>query len=237
MLERVPLLDRNLADYEGVVAPGTVERIRELAEPLQGARVLHVNATAYGGGVAELLSTHVPLSCDVGLERRVAGHPRQRRVLRGHQDGAQRAAGCRRRVEQQHGARLPRARGRQRDRARGRVGLHRHPRSAARGHPGVHPGPRRRPAQYEVDLALPHRPHRRERDSVGLLPAVHRAVRRIRVDDAAVRACVADDGQDRARTALHRPTVGEEPRPRVERSSRRCAAAMACGPTTRSWCR
>jgi trehalose synthase len=67
VLERVPLLDRNLADYEGVVAPGTVERIRELAEPLQGARVLHVNATAYGGGVAELLSTHVPLSCDVGL--------------------------------------------------------------------------------------------------------------------------------------------------------------------------
>jgi trehalose synthase len=68
LLERVPLLDKHLDDYEGVVEEGTVERIRELARPLRGARVLHINATAYGGGVAELLSTHVPLTRDVGLE-------------------------------------------------------------------------------------------------------------------------------------------------------------------------
>ncbi len=68
MLERVPLLDKHLDDYDGIVEPGTIERVRELAAPLQGARVLHINATAYGGGVAELLSTHVPLTRDVGLE-------------------------------------------------------------------------------------------------------------------------------------------------------------------------
>ena len=68
MLERVPLLDKHLDDYDGIVEPGTVERLRELAAPLQGARVLHINATAYGGGVAELLSTHVPLTRDIGLE-------------------------------------------------------------------------------------------------------------------------------------------------------------------------
>jgi trehalose synthase len=68
VLERVPLLDKHLDDYEGIVENGTVERIRELAKPLVGARVLHVNATAYGGGVAELLATHVPLTRDVGLE-------------------------------------------------------------------------------------------------------------------------------------------------------------------------
>ena len=68
MLERVPLLDKHLDDYADVVEPGTLERIRELAAPLQGARVLHVNATAYGGGVAELLATHVALLRDVGLE-------------------------------------------------------------------------------------------------------------------------------------------------------------------------
>ncbi len=68
MLERVPLLDKTLADYDGVVAPGTIERIRELAEPLRGARVLHVNATAYGGGVAELLATHVALLRDLGID-------------------------------------------------------------------------------------------------------------------------------------------------------------------------
>ena len=68
MLERVPLLEKSLHDYAEVVAPGTIERIEALARPLQGARVLHVNATAYGGGVAELLATHVPLLRDLGME-------------------------------------------------------------------------------------------------------------------------------------------------------------------------
>jgi trehalose synthase len=68
MLERVPLLAKELDDYAEVVEPGTIERVRALAEPLRGARVLHVNATAYGGGVAELLATHVPLLRSAGLE-------------------------------------------------------------------------------------------------------------------------------------------------------------------------
>ncbi|HET9730616.1 MAG TPA: glycosyltransferase [Acidimicrobiia bacterium] len=68
MLERVPLLEKTLDDYADVVEPGTIERIRELAEPFRGARVLHVNATAYGGGVAELLATHVPLLRDLGID-------------------------------------------------------------------------------------------------------------------------------------------------------------------------
>jgi trehalose synthase len=68
LLERVPLLDKDIADYADVVEPGTLERIRDLAEPLRGKRVLHVNATAYGGGVAELLATHVALLQSVGIE-------------------------------------------------------------------------------------------------------------------------------------------------------------------------
>jgi trehalose synthase len=68
VLERVPLLAKELDDYAEVVEPGTIERLRALAEPLIGARVLHVNATAYGGGVAELLATHVPLLRSVGIE-------------------------------------------------------------------------------------------------------------------------------------------------------------------------
>ncbi|HEX5097001.1 MAG TPA: glycosyltransferase [Acidimicrobiia bacterium] len=68
MLERVPLLEKSLDEYAPVVEPGTIERIRELAKPLQGARVLHLNATAYGGGVAELLMTHVPLTIDAGID-------------------------------------------------------------------------------------------------------------------------------------------------------------------------
>ncbi len=68
MLERVPVLEQNVDDYAGVVGIDVVDRIRALAEPLRGARVLHVNATAYGGGVAELLATHVPLLRSVGLD-------------------------------------------------------------------------------------------------------------------------------------------------------------------------
>jgi trehalose synthase len=45
-----------------------VEEIRALAEPLQGRRVVHVSATAFGGGVSEILYTLIPLMKDVGLE-------------------------------------------------------------------------------------------------------------------------------------------------------------------------
>ena len=68
MLERVPLLEKDLASYAPIVGDEVLARIRALAEPLQGARVLHVNATAYGGGVAELLATHVPLLRCVGID-------------------------------------------------------------------------------------------------------------------------------------------------------------------------
>ena len=43
------------------------EQIKALAEPLRGARILHLNATALGGGVAEILASLVPLMNDVGL--------------------------------------------------------------------------------------------------------------------------------------------------------------------------
>jgi trehalose synthase len=39
-----------------------------LGERLRGKRVLHVSATSFGGGVAEILYTLVPLMRDVGLE-------------------------------------------------------------------------------------------------------------------------------------------------------------------------
>ena len=68
MLERVPVLEKHVDDYLGIVGDDVVERIRVLAAPLHGARVLHVNATAYGGGVAELLATHVPLLRSLGID-------------------------------------------------------------------------------------------------------------------------------------------------------------------------
>jgi len=67
-LERVPLLEKHLDDYVDIVGPEVIDRIVQLARPLRGARVLHLNATAYGGGVAELLATHVPLLRSVGID-------------------------------------------------------------------------------------------------------------------------------------------------------------------------
>lgn len=67
MLGTVPTTPKSLEDYRTVVGDEPIEEIRRLAEPLRGARVLHVNATAFGGGVAEILATVVPLMNDVGL--------------------------------------------------------------------------------------------------------------------------------------------------------------------------
>jgi len=67
VLERVPLLERDVDDYVDIIGRDAVARLRELAEPFRGARVLHVNATPYGGGVAELLATHVPLLRSLGI--------------------------------------------------------------------------------------------------------------------------------------------------------------------------
>jgi trehalose synthase len=68
VLERVPLLEKSLGDYAPIVGSEVLERIEVLAEPLRGCRVLHINATAYGGGVAEVLATQVPLMRSVGID-------------------------------------------------------------------------------------------------------------------------------------------------------------------------
>ena len=68
MLRRVKVQHKQLADYRPVVGDEVIAEIEELAAPLEGYRVLHVNATAFGGGVAEILATLVPLMRDVGLD-------------------------------------------------------------------------------------------------------------------------------------------------------------------------
>jgi trehalose synthase len=68
VLQEVALGTKSLADYTHLVGRGQVDEIRELAEGLNGKRVLHISATAFGGGVSEILYTLVPLMRDVGLE-------------------------------------------------------------------------------------------------------------------------------------------------------------------------
>jgi len=58
---------RQVSDYEPIVGKDEVKSIIELAERVKGAKVIHVNATPYGGGVAEILKSIIPLAQSVGL--------------------------------------------------------------------------------------------------------------------------------------------------------------------------
>jgi trehalose synthase len=68
LLESVGVGRQSIDDYEAAAGRDVVERLRTLAESLRGARVLHLNATPYGGGVAEILRSEVPLLRDLGLD-------------------------------------------------------------------------------------------------------------------------------------------------------------------------
>lgn len=67
MLQRVDVGERSLSSYRGIAPDGLLAQVREQAKQLQGARVLHLNATPYGGGVSELLRSLVPLFNDIGV--------------------------------------------------------------------------------------------------------------------------------------------------------------------------
>lgn len=60
----------SLKDYEGIAEPGDLRAIERMASVLAGRKMLHVNSTAAGGGVAELLTRMVPLFKDIGLDVR-----------------------------------------------------------------------------------------------------------------------------------------------------------------------
>ncbi len=68
MLQEVAVGQKSLSDYTHIVGKELTEQIRTLAKPLEGQRVLHVSATAFGGGVSEILYTMVPLMRDVGID-------------------------------------------------------------------------------------------------------------------------------------------------------------------------
>jgi trehalose synthase len=67
MLNIVDVGERTLAAYRGVAPDELLDAVTRAATALRGARVLHVNATPYGGGVSELLRSVVPLLNDLGL--------------------------------------------------------------------------------------------------------------------------------------------------------------------------
>ena len=67
-MQKVNVGHKSLADYNSLIGRTLAEEIRRLAEPLQGKRILHLSATAFGGGVAEIQYTLIPLMIDAGLD-------------------------------------------------------------------------------------------------------------------------------------------------------------------------
>jgi trehalose synthase len=70
---------RSLEDYRSVVGEEVISSIYRKARTLYGMEVLHINSTYYGGGVAEIMNTFVPLMNDAGVEA-------DWRILRGTPD-------------------------------------------------------------------------------------------------------------------------------------------------------
>jgi trehalose synthase len=68
LLQPVSVGHKALGDYRHLIGRTLVEEIQALAEPLKGKRVLHLSATAMGGGVSEILYALVPMMRDAGLE-------------------------------------------------------------------------------------------------------------------------------------------------------------------------
>jgi len=60
--------DARLENYADLLGEGEIRELQVLASPLRGLRLQHINSTATGGGVAEILTRLVPLLQDVGVD-------------------------------------------------------------------------------------------------------------------------------------------------------------------------
>lgn len=58
----------DINDYASIVGAEEVAGIRQLADRVRGERVIHINATHFGGGVAEILTRTVPLVRSLGID-------------------------------------------------------------------------------------------------------------------------------------------------------------------------
>ena len=68
----------NVENHRALVGDDLVDEIAALARDLKGVRIAHVNSTAFGGGVAELLARHLPVLRALGVTaewRLIHGEP------------------------------------------------------------------------------------------------------------------------------------------------------------------
>lgn len=68
MLEKLSLSTKDIKKYRLVLESEVIDEVEELARDLKGIRICHINSTPFGGGVAELLFSHIPLMRGVGID-------------------------------------------------------------------------------------------------------------------------------------------------------------------------
>ncbi len=61
-------MDNILERYSEIVGMETISELQQLAKILKGAKILHINSTKSGGGVAEILSVMTPLTNALGIQ-------------------------------------------------------------------------------------------------------------------------------------------------------------------------
>jgi trehalose synthase len=61
-------LSGKLAAYADVAGHDVIDHLRQLAKPLEGRKVVHINSTKVGGGVAEILEQLIPMKRELGID-------------------------------------------------------------------------------------------------------------------------------------------------------------------------
>jgi len=75
---RCGAMQANLGGYRSLLSEAMDEELTTLAKNLKGIRICHVNSTAPGGGVAELLARYIPMLQALGVQadwRLIHGEP------------------------------------------------------------------------------------------------------------------------------------------------------------------
>ena len=74
-----PFSAHTLEKYSTIISEEKIERLRGIAQRLKGLKILELNSTAQGGGVAEMLYSSIPFLNTLGIEA-------EWKIINGHQD-------------------------------------------------------------------------------------------------------------------------------------------------------
>lgn len=68
MLQKISLGVKEIDKYRFLLASELIDEINSLACDLKGLRLCHINSTPFGGGVAELLFSYIPIVRSLGIQ-------------------------------------------------------------------------------------------------------------------------------------------------------------------------